>query len=69
MLTLKEARKRVNDLKEMIGDAEAAHSAEDKLYRDFLEAIAAGDLAGDEAVKVAKVVLKTKKIDFPRWAG
>lgn len=69
MLTLKEARKRVKEIKEITGDPEHAHGEEDELYHDFVKAVATGEIAGDEAAQIAKVLLKTEKIDFPRWTA
>lgn len=46
------------------GDGEAAHAAEDKLYQDALDAIAAGTVTDPAAL--AKAVLVTQKISFSR---
>lgn len=50
----------------MIGDDEAAHSKEDKLYAEVLRVIAKGTTNGAE---LAKAALKTKKLDFARWCA
>lgn len=48
------------------GDDEAAHSMEDKLYRDFIAHVTKrkGKLG-----QMAKVVLSTQDFDFCRWTA
>ncbi len=62
-----EAINRVTQIRAVKNDDEAAHAAEDKLYRDALKAIAEGTCA--EPAGVARIVLGTQKIKFRRWAG
>jgi hypothetical protein len=47
-------------------DPEVAHSREDLLRGQVLEAIAAG---ADNPTELAAAVLKTDQIDFPRWCA
>lgn len=48
------------------GDSERAHSREDKLFEDVLQAIA----DGCEAPSVlAREALESIKLDFPRWCA
>lgn len=50
----------------MKGDDEAAHSAEDTLYHEFVEFVATQD--GPYA-DIAKEILKTQAIQFQRWCA
>lgn len=55
-------------IRSLAGDPEAAHGAEDDLYRRVLEAIA------NRTTEVlprtlARRALDSQQIDFPRWAG
>jgi hypothetical protein len=65
-MNVDEAKRRVENIAAQAGDAEGAHSSEDMLYSDFVRFVATqeGDLA-----EVAKEILKTEKIDFPRWCA
>jgi septum formation topological specificity factor MinE len=58
-MTAQEARKRLEAIKAMAGDDEAAHSAEDALRRDILEAIQ----------ELSEIALETSLIDFARWCA
>lgn len=62
-MTKSEVKKRVKDIKESAGDYESAHSMEDDLYLDVLNAIADG---AKDAAELAKEAIKTTKINFPR---
>lgn len=59
-----EAIERVTAIRAIKNDDEAAHSAEDALYRDALKAISEGKCA--EPVGVARVVLGTQRMKFAR---
>jgi len=48
------------------GDAEAAHSMEDRLYHDFIEYVSTLEIPLAEK---AKLILKTKQIPFERWCA
>lgn len=63
-MTLDEITKRVAMIWETRGDAEIAHSEEDRLYLDVLRAIAEGE---PEAQAFAVVALTVSRMDFPRW--
>lgn len=65
-MKIQDVRKRVEQIRSMSNDYEAAHAEEDVLYRDVLEAIAAGDR---NARALAKEALQTKKIEFPRYCA
>lgn len=56
----------VERIKEIAGDDEMAHSAEDELHQDVLKFIALGQ---DENGKLAQAALKTKEIEFSRWCA
>jgi hypothetical protein len=63
IMTKNEVKQRVKDIKDNADDYESAHSMEDDLYQDVLNAIAEG---AEDAVGLAKEALKTTKINFPR---
>lgn len=65
MLTLKDIQKEVEKIRQLIGDQESAHVAEDYLYRSFIEHIAVTGTIKQR--KMAKAVLKTQKIVYTRW--
>ncbi len=48
-------------------DGEAAHCAEDKLYRDVLQAIADRDTGGARPADLALAALQASRIKFARW--
>lgn len=50
-------------------DPEAAHGDEDDLRTIALHAIASGDVAGEDAIRLAKLALSTESLDFPRWCA
>jgi hypothetical protein len=58
---------RVNEIRDIAGDGEVAHSKEDDLWRDVLRAIAEGTVvSGSECARVA---LLTQDIEFERWCA
>jgi hypothetical protein len=63
-LTVEMVRARIERLKVVARDSEAAHEEEDAIHDDVLRAIAAG---ADDAVALATEALKTLDIDFSRW--
>ena len=66
-MTLNKIEKVVKDIDDIRDDPESAHSAEDQLHVDFIEHIA---VYGPKSLKkMAKEVLKTKEISFPRWCA
>jgi len=66
IMTKNEVKKRVKDIKDSADDYESAHSMEDDLYQDVLNAIAEG---AEDAAVLAKEALKTTKINFPRYCS
>lgn len=64
MLTPEKARKRVRKIQAMAGDPEAAHGAEDELWREALLAIRDGS---KHPRTLAEIALETESIRFPRW--
>lgn len=64
-LTLDDVLRRVDAIRKMVGDDESAHSEEDDLHRDVLQAIADGRC--DEPRACAAAALKTCELDFARW--
>lgn len=65
-MTTEEIQKRVAEIAAMSGDPESAHSAEDTLHQDVLQAIADGAAA---PATLALEALKTWEIGFPRWCA
>ena len=55
---------RVEEIENISGDSEVAHSREDDLWRDVLQAIADG---APNARKLAREALRTEDISFARW--
>jgi len=65
-LTLDQVRSEVGSIREMSDDDEAAHTAEDRLHKAVLVAIAAG---APNAAGLASAALKTLDIEFQRWCA
>jgi hypothetical protein len=65
-MTPEQVQQGVERIRKMQDDDESAHSAEDGLREQVLEAIAAG---APDAVTLAKEVLKTSEIHFARWCA
>lgn len=63
-MTVKEVIGRVAHIKNVRGDDEVAHSAEDNLHQDVLRAITEG---ARNSRKLAEEALKTLDIGFARW--
>lgn len=66
-MTVAEVEVEVARIREMAGDDEAAHGAEDDLWENVLRAIASGETK--DAAGIAAAALKTKTIDFARWCA
>lgn len=68
-MTLDEVKKRVAAIAAaaVADDDESAHSMEDELHQDVLNAIA--ECQCEDPHKVAAEALKTKEIDFARWCA
>lgn len=64
-MTLADIKNRVEYIREISGDDEAAHSEEDTLQRLFIAYIA--EFGPSELSDMAKEVLTTETIDFERW--
>ena len=67
-MTMKAAKAKVETVKSLAKDDEAAHVAEDCLYLEFI-----GEIAQSKSrcrhVKIAQILLTTKDIDFARWCA
>jgi hypothetical protein len=63
-MTTDEINERVQAIKDIAHDDEVAHSAEDRLYIDVLQAIANG---ADNPRELAAAALATQGIEFARW--
>lgn len=68
-LTEQMALRQLQDIEAMKKDYEAAHAKEDKLYLWFVLCVSKGMYETDEAQRVAKVLQKSKKIDFERYCA
>lgn len=66
-MTPSEVAARVERIRSLADDAEAAHCEEDGLYRDVLRAIADGTCT--EPRWCARTALDAGLIDFPRWCA
>lgn len=58
-------QKRIQEIKDIKDDDEAAHSWEDDLYEDFIRYVS--ENGPQELAEKAKIILKTKEIKFSRW--
>ena len=56
----------LGEIKAIKHDDEVAHSKEDDLHREFIQAVAESD---HPLAEVAKVVLTTEEIRFARWCA
>lgn len=65
-MTLGDIADRIHEIRTMT-DPERAHIAEDRLHRDVLAGIAAGDFPN--ARLAATMALTTTTIEFPRWTA
>ena len=68
-MTREQAIEEVESIKEQgREDPESAHWREDALHERFIEEIANGFYLGNEqqCIEVAKEILKTRDLDFPR---
>ena len=66
-MTIKDVQYRVDGIRAINGDDEAAHSMEDDLMRDFIQYVA--DTATPSLAEKARVVLSTSEINFNRWCA
>lgn len=65
-MTPSEALARLARVRDMAGDYEAAHGAEDDFRADVLQAIADGH---PDPQALASVALQTAEIEFARWCA
>lgn len=65
-MTPQDVRGRVIEVATQVQDPEAAHSDEDKLLADVLQAIADG---ADDPSALAREALRSLEIRFPRWCA
>lgn len=66
-MTVEEVKARVAEIEAVKSDDEGAHSMEDELHQDVLQAIADG--TADDPAGCAREALKTHEIDFCRWCA
>lgn len=66
-MTLQEVELRVQGIRDIAGDDEAAHGAEDLLHQEVLRSIADDECTAPRACAAA--ALETLKIDFARWCA
>jgi hypothetical protein len=61
-------KKRISFIKENTGDYERTHSAEDDLYRDFIEYLS--KTSKNKKIKeMAELILSTQDIHFERYCA
>jgi len=66
-MNLEKIKEEISAIKRQAADdPETAHSLEDNLYFDFVKFVAQRK---DKIGKFAQVILKTKRISFPRWCA
>lgn len=68
-MTVKDILEKVEEIRTFASDDEAAHSAEDALWEQVLEAIAKGGLNSTGLRQLATAALKTRNINFARWCA
>ncbi len=70
-LNIKDVQEKLTRIKEIRGDDEAAHAAEDDLWEAVLLAICndADSYSSNEMSKLACEALKTRGIAFERWCA
>ena len=62
-----DVKAKVAEIEAIKTDDETAHSMEDDLYSEILQAVASGELKGAAAKGCAAEALKTRDIGFSRW--
>lgn len=67
-MNISDVRKAIKKMRaaDATGDHEAAGSAEKRLLKDFVTAIAEGTFAGPQS-EAAKLIAKAGKHNHPRW--
>jgi hypothetical protein len=66
-MTIEIIEKRLEKIRSLTRDYEAAHSEEDQLYIDVLAAIASGKC--EDPAGCAAAALKAQEIEFPRFCA
>lgn len=66
-MTRMDVRDRLEHIRDIAGDDEAAHGAQDALFREVLTAIASGTGSLRNARVIAEDALTVDEIDFARW--
>ncbi len=66
-MTPDEVQRRVDVIRSMTDDNEAAHLSEDSLWNDVLQAFADGRVDSEEVSAVALEALAVREIDYDRW--
>lgn len=69
-LTVKKAQKIINKIEKLKSDPEAAHSYESNLRSRFIDEISKGYHKDPiKIIELAKIIISTDKISFPRWTA
>lgn len=66
-MQLEEIRELVNRIRLIKDNSKSAHLLEDFIYLSFVRFISTSDKVSVEIQGIAKEVLKTRDIDFPRY--
>jgi hypothetical protein len=67
-MTIKDVQERIAQIKDIANDDESAHSMEDSLYRAFVAHVSKKS-KNSEIKRMARAILRTKKISFYRWTA
>ena len=65
-MTIELIKERIQEISDLQGDPESAHSCEDALYFDFIEYISENE-EFKELTEKAKLILTVEMLDYPRW--
>lgn len=68
-MTKEQIQDKLNAIKALSWDHEAAHSLEDELYHDFITYISNSLKVHKDVSEMALLVLSSKKIEFPRYTA
>jgi hypothetical protein len=65
-MTIDEVKARVQRIRDTAGDPESQHAQEDILYTDFIQWVAKHGNTFSTRL-MAREILKTRRMGFPRW--
>lgn len=68
-MTTIELLDRIEEIRKLAGDFEAAHAKEDELHQEVLRLIASKEIKGAAVRVYARMALETLHIEFERYCG